>query len=93
MGWQKYNIDELLKVTEDLPVLSQQVVATEQYLQKILPIKIQTAIYGNCKHLVTKDKELKLDLLEYQEQVYEELLLSKDKDEDFDKTEYVIPSW
>lgn len=40
LGWQKYNIDELVKVTEDLPVISEQVAATEQYLHKILPIKI-----------------------------------------------------
>jgi len=54
-----------VKLTENLPVIYEQVASTETYLHKILPIKIQTEIFGNCKQLVSKDKELKLDFLEY----------------------------
>lgn len=80
-------------MTENLPVTYEQVAATETYLHKILPIKIQTEIYGNCKQLITKDKELQLDFFEYQDFIYEELIANKDRGQKFDKTQFSIPPY
>ena len=73
MGWNKYNIDQLLKATEDLPVLHKQAEATERYLHKILPIKTETQIYNSVMK-VTTDQKIKKGLMDYTSQVINGLL-------------------
>ena len=67
--------------------------SSEHYLHKVLPIKIQAEIFANCKPLVTKDKELRLDFLEHQESAFEELLLNLEKKGTFDKSKYKVPDF
>ena len=43
--------------------------------------------------MITKDKELRLDFLEHQESVFEELLLNLEKKGTFDKSKYKVPEF
>ena len=91
VGWNKYNLDQLLKATEDLPVLYKQTEATERYLHKILPIKTETQIYNSVLK-VTTDQKIKKGLMEYTSQVINGLLTDQQDEElEFDKRKFALP--
>jgi hypothetical protein len=80
-----------MKATEDLPVLLKQAEATEKYLHKVLPIKIETQIY-NSHIKVINDNKLKKTLNEYTSGVINDLLNDRKNDElEFDKRKFEVP--
>ena len=66
---------------------------TDNYLAKVLPLKIQNAIFSNSMKVHAGDKETKLSLLEYTDEVFDELLEDyEDESFKFDKTKFTKPS-
>jgi len=57
-----------------LPVLKNQLIATDEYLAKVLPIKIQDEIYKSGAAITKDDRPALLSLLEYTEEVFEDLV-------------------
>lgn len=97
MGWQKYNIDKLNKLTEDLPMLYKQASATEYYLDKVLPIRTQAEIYRNVSMVIPeKDLYMRREFLEHNNYEFD-TLIDKIKDPDprhiFDKKSYHVPKY
>ena len=92
MAWQKHSIEQLRIQVEDLPVFKNQLIATDEYLAKVLPYKIQDEIYKSGMAITRNNREAQLSLLEYTDMVFEDL--QEDfaaEDFKFDKQKFHIP--
>ena len=65
-GWFKFSIENLNKITEDVPMMAKVQKDTEEYLHRILPIKTQIEIYKSTAQAVPKtEAERRLDFLQF----------------------------
>lgn len=90
LGWTKYNLDTLLKATEDLPMTEKMVRQTERFLHKILPLRTQVQIFKAVKCVAPRDQpQIRLDLFEHTKEEVDYLMeIEKDEDARFDKKRY-----
>ena len=90
VGWLDYRIEELSKITEDLPTLYNQVRKSDNYLHKVLPIHIQNQILDTCT--ATLAPKEKLSLFKFCDSKFDQLEKTlKETTERFDKVKYNIP--
>lgn len=90
VAWNKFTLDEMKKVTEDVHVTVNLVQDLDEYVHRVLPINLQTSIYKSC--MMSGDMRNRQRFERYTSDVINQLLLIKnEKSLKFDKKEVSLP--
>jgi len=90
-AWNKYQMDDMKKVTDDLHVTVNKCQDLEVYLHKVLPINVETQIFKACT-VACHDSKGRTRLANYTSATVNRLLqMKQDRGSKFDKDEVFLP--